>query len=112
MSFIAGQEMNLPAFSERTDISDVPDMKKAIRTLEWKYIWWPTKKMQELYNLSEDPGEQINVAEKYPEAAAGLHRQVLEWMQENESRGQTIRTFTHTLEQKTIDKLKSLGYIR
>ncbi len=112
MSFVAGQEMNLPAFSERTEISDVPDMKKAIRTLEWKYIWWPTKKIQELYHLADDPGEKINVAEKYPEAAANLNRQVFDWMQENEGKGQTIRTFTHTLEKKTIDKLKSLGYIR
>lgn len=107
-----GKNSNLPVFSERIVISDVPDKKKAIRTPEWKYIWWPTMQKAELFSLTDDSAERLNVVGKYPEVAAKLHRQVMEWLQENEKKGQSIKTFSHTFDAKTIDKLKSLGYIR
>lgn len=112
LQMIEGKEIALPVFSERIVISDVPDKKKSIRTLEWKYIWWPTKKVEELYDLVNDPGEQINVAQKYPEIVGGLYRQLLDWINENEQVGQSFGTYTHKFDKATIEKLKSLGYIR
>ncbi len=112
LSAVEGRELDLPVFSERIFISDEPDMKKAIRTSAWKYIWWPTQKKAELFDLGADPGEQHNVAAAHPEVVKDLHRQLLAWMRDNESKGQSIRTFTHELDPQTLEKLKSLGYIR
>ncbi len=107
-----GNDLNLPVFSERIVISDVPDKKKSVRTAEWKYIWWPTKQKAELFSLANDPMEQTNVVAEHPETKAELHRLITEWMSENQKKGASIRTFTNTLDAETIDKLKSLGYIR
>lgn len=109
---IQGQDLDLPAFSERIVITDLPDMKKSLRTSDWKYIWWPTKEKQELYNLIKDPGERMNVAEQESEVAAGLHKRIIEWMKVNEQKGSTIRAYTSTFDKETVEKLKSLGYIR
>ena len=112
LPIIEGKDLNLPVFSERIVISDVPDKKKAIRTPEWKYIWWPTQKKAELFDLRNDPGELVNVAERFPEVRNELHKQVLAWMRENASKGESIKAITNTLDPETIEKLKSLGYIR
>ncbi len=111
-SILEGKELNLPVMSECIALGDVPDYKKSIRTLDWKYIFWPTKKVEELYNLPTDPGEQVNVFKEQPAVAADFNRQIMEWMNDNSQRGQSIRTITKEFDQATIEKLKSLGYIR
>ncbi|MCG8605897.1 sulfatase-like hydrolase/transferase, partial [bacterium] len=109
---LEGTGLDLPVFGERIVISDVPDKKKAIRTLDWKYIWWPTKKKKELFHLVEDPGELRNVFEQFPEMTAQLHRQIEDWMQENQERGKKTQTTSNTLSKDTIEKLRALGYIK
>ena len=109
---LEGKGLDLPVFSERIVISDVPDMKKAIRTLDWKYIWWPTEKKKELFHLVGDPGELSNVAEEQAETAKKLHRQLEDWMKDNEQKGKTTRIASNTLSEDTIDKLRALGYIK
>ncbi|HEX9654724.1 MAG TPA: sulfatase-like hydrolase/transferase [bacterium] len=111
-SIMAGKDLNLPVFSERIALGDVPDYKKSIRTLDWKYIFWPTQKVEELYNLPPDAGEKVNVAKTSPEVAADFNRQLIEWMNDNTQRGQSIRTITQEFDKETIEKLRSLGYIR
>ncbi|MFQ5636724.1 MAG: sulfatase [bacterium] len=110
LTILDGKDLDLPVFSERIVISDALDKKKSVRTKEWKYIWWPTKKKAELFDVLSDPGELHNIAEQRPDVSAKLHRQVTDWMRENEEKGQTIKTFTHTFDTETIEKLESLGY--
>ena len=98
--------------SERIVISDVPDMKKAIRTLDWKYIWWPTEKKQELFDLVGDPGELNNVAQDQSETARKLHRQIEDWMKDNAEKGKSTRIASNTLSAEAIKKLRSLGSIK
>jgi len=54
---------------------------RAIRRGEWKFI--PAQpevrrapKTDELYNLTQDPGEQNNVAEKYPEIVEAMAKEL------------------------------------
>jgi arylsulfatase A-like enzyme len=109
---LEGKGLDLPVFGERIVISDVADKKKAVRTLDWKYIWWPTKKKKELFYLADDPGELTNVSDQYPDMTAKLHRQIEEWMQENQERGKTTQTASNALSKDTIEKLRALGYIK
>jgi arylsulfatase A-like enzyme len=111
-SIIEGKDLNLPVFSERIAIGDVPDYKKSIRTLDWKYIFWPTQKTEELYSLQVDPGEQKNVVETYPNEAASFNQQIIDWMGDNSQRGQSIKVMSQKFDEATVEKLKSLGYIR
>jgi arylsulfatase A-like enzyme len=55
--------------------------RKMVRTNAWKYVHDPTGDLDELYDLSLDPSEQQNVAER-PEnqaIAAGLRNKLLDW---------------------------------
>ncbi len=51
----------------------------AVRQGDWKLIEFFEDGNLELYNLKEDVGERNNLAEKMPELAGRLHRELLEW---------------------------------
>ena len=48
---------------------------KAYRTLRYKYIW-ASDGRDELYDLSEDPGERCNLADEMPEKVEEMRRQL------------------------------------
>ena len=43
-----------------------------VRRGPWKGIWHRDDDMLELYNIEDDPGEQINAADEYPELALAM----------------------------------------
>lgn len=106
------EEMELPAFAERIEISDTPDMKKMIRTPKWKYIHWPTLGTHELYDLAADPGEQKNLYDQLPEEREEFQAEIDAWMKANASRGESLRARKNDFDEKTIAKLRSLGYVK
>lgn len=54
-------------------------VRAAIRTPEWKFIDNHGEKPNELFNMLDDPGEQVNLAEKEPQLASKLHRELFDW---------------------------------
>lgn len=76
---------------------------RGIRTAHWAYVRAPEP---ELYDLKADPGEETNVYYRFPEVAARLSA----WCDHFVGAGdETLET--GTLDQETIDKLRSLGYV-
>jgi len=55
----------------RFDMSSLLRRLKSIQTLEWKYIW-SSDGRDELYDLSTDPGETVNLIGEHPEKAREL----------------------------------------
>ncbi|VGO19372.1 sulfatase [Pontiella sulfatireligans] len=51
-----------------------------IRSKDWKLIYYHEDGRYELYNLSDDLGEQADVASKYPEKAADLKSKLNAWL--------------------------------
>ncbi|MFC2144537.1 sulfatase [Acidobacteriota bacterium] len=80
----------------------------AIRKGEWKLIH---KKMEEneLYNLSSDPWELSNLIAEEPIVAEKLKEELLEWLGETP---QVRDQDPDDMDAKTIQQLKSLGYIQ
>ncbi len=54
-------------------------LRASVRQGEWKFIDHRGEKPNELFNLSEDPKEKINLLEKNKKLAAGLHRRLWEF---------------------------------
>lgn len=70
------------AISSATDATFKGIAKMAIRIPKWKMIWTFEEDSIELYNLENDPDENINVVEDYPRAADSLFFLLKkEWME-------------------------------
>jgi len=81
----------------------------SIRQYPWHLIFTPADKQFELFELSSDPKEKINVFEKFqhtPEIKK-LQRRL-----EISARDSLINRQTSQLDEKTEEMLKALGYIR
>lgn len=57
----------------------------AIRQGPWKLIHYYESDSNELYHLLEDPAEERNVADKYPQVSQKLQAQLQSWLQEVEA---------------------------
>ena len=56
-----------------------PDPVGAIREGDWKLIEFFDPWRLELYNLSDDIGEQNNLAEKYPDKVLIMQKKLIAW---------------------------------
>jgi len=96
---------------------------KALITLEWKYIhYFQTDLLHQflspkytsgprLYNLIEDPREETNLIDQHPEVAADMLKRLLEIIPAPElERVGGERSLR--LDRSSLEKLKSLGYLR
>lgn len=54
----------------------------AIRSGEWKLIWWHEDDRRELYHLGHDLGEEQDVAARNPQVAARLYAMLRTWLEE------------------------------
>jgi arylsulfatase A-like enzyme/Flp pilus assembly protein TadD len=79
---------------------------RGIRTERWKYIRAPKS---ELYDLAQDPGETRNVIEQHPEEHRKLARQLDAITRTPDGKPEQVETAT--MDQRTMDQLKSLGYL-
>jgi arylsulfatase len=90
---------NVPAFSMNRDLQSgaLPTLSVAVREGDWKYVYhwgkwnhpWPKK---ELYNIALDPAEQNNLADREPERADAMHKQIV------------AELFKHRLSTKEFEK--------
>jgi arylsulfatase A-like enzyme len=85
----------------------------SIRTNEWKFIYNTNSKIEELYDLKEDPGELNNIVDQKPEVAEKLKQKLLVWLAKGEIKflGQTKEINPKEISEELKEKLKSLGYL-
>jgi arylsulfatase A-like enzyme len=76
---------------------------------DWKLVFIPDGQggLSRLYNLTKDPGETRNVAERHPQVVARLRAQLAEIMAAE--RGSLARDRSLTEEQR--EQLRALGYL-
>ena len=88
---------------------------------KWKLIHVPNKldralmtgSEYELYNLQEDPGELNNLYASKPQVAARLSRTLKEWSQPWVETAYKVPGITGIgVDEKTLEQLRSLGYLK
>ena len=79
----------------------------------WKLIKNFRSGAVELYCLRDDPNEKKNLAEKYPEIVVALERQLKQHIDSCKSKASRLGQidFEKIRDQKTIEMLRSLGYL-
>ncbi|MBN1763929.1 MAG: sulfatase [Sedimentisphaerales bacterium] len=101
------------AFFERLDLAHIfPDSPilsqrlMALRDSDYKYFCSQDRKREELYCITSDPGETINLCSENPELARELYQQCKTVLGDpTSSKNSNITVDPHVLEQ-----LKTLGY--
>jgi arylsulfatase A-like enzyme len=103
--FLSGRQASPYHFAEL----DSHAILKAISAPPWKYIYGYQTQSGELYDTASDPFEQKNIADKYPEQAAALKKQLFSWV----ARAKTYPPKSHVLELSPgeREKLETLGYL-
>lgn len=86
----------------------------ALTTAEWKYVYHEGAP-DELYQLSVDPFELVNVREQHADVAADLRATLLDRRAEQLERGREIQADTPDrpapLDPAELERLRSLGYV-
>jgi arylsulfatase A-like enzyme len=85
------------------------DLNIVARREHWKGIWNDEVKSLELYDLNQDPGEQVDVSTKQAELAKSLSEQAGGWLSDCQSRAKEVEGSVE-MDQETIDEFRALGY--
>ena len=81
---------------------------RGIRTNNWKYIRAPRP---ELYDLTQDPHETANIIQQHPEQVQKFEAQLKSIVALGGSAGPTEKVETSQVDERTMEQLKSLGYL-
>lgn len=98
--------------SDRTVFSELNRFGKnliSLRVGKWKYINDLKNQEEELYDLAVDPYEKANIIEKEPALHAEMKNRLSSWL--ITTRKQKSKVKRVKLDQESLEKLKSLGYV-
>ncbi len=94
--------------------------QRSIRDTKWKLIYVPEVRIQkimtgseyELYDLTSDPGETVNLIDEEQEIAEVMKVELFRWLSETSSMGEAkTGGSTVTVDEETEAHLKALGYV-
>ncbi|MFC1502442.1 sulfatase [bacterium] len=111
LPFILGEKDSsspLPSLAS-VKSQDTEDILTSISRDSYKYIHNITQKTSELYDRQNDPKERENLIKSMPEIAHKMHEEILSLKLNYYGPSSNGSTKT-SIDKKTIEKLKSLGY--
>lgn len=101
---------NQPIFMEHAHVAAL-----GIRLGHWKYIYpldayYQMSKQEELFQLSQDPGEENNLAQVETAVVCAMRQRAQTWLKRE--RPVSMKPLNRPAPQELLEQLKSLGYIR
>jgi hypothetical protein len=82
---------------------------RALRTEKQKIIYLPKEESVLLYDIVKDREEQINLFDKKSKDHVDLFNKLLSYVKKIDSKQANP---TRTMDEETIEKLRSLGYLK
>jgi len=92
--------------STRNKLMKIDKGCKSIRNSVYKYILWSDR--EELYNIHDDPNEQVDVSKEHPDVAQKLKKQLESTVDISYSGPEDFPTEQR---KQILDRLKALGYV-
>ena len=80
--------------------------KFGVREGNMKYVWAPEELTEELFDLTRDPSEKDNIADRNPELSSCLQDMIKDWKEQ-----QGFEAPAQSIDEETQKKLKALGYV-
>lgn len=87
------------------------DLKYSVRLGAWKLIESPRSGSVELYDLTVDPHERVDLSSSQPERVRALRQQINEWRSSLPSLEGVVRE-SPTLSEDHRERLEALGYVQ
>jgi len=87
--------------------------RRVLRTATMKYVWQSDGRHQ-LYDLTADPLETVNLVETKPDVAAQLHQRLTQWWSDQPTYKPSEKPSPPTpapLDKHALEQLRSLGYV-
>lgn len=112
MPLITGKIPDEANGSNRVILSELNRFGKdliSLRIGKWKYIHDFKNKKEELYDLSIDSGETVNIITKEPQLHNEIRNKLSEWL--TIVKEPKVKTKRVELDAESVERLKSLGYI-
>ncbi len=113
------EDYNLEVYSKmvthHSSIISKDEWKLILKFMELKFEpgkhrrWEKIETRKELYNLKEDPDEQNNLIDEYPETAKKLEKRLMELQMIKEDKPQ--KESDDEISKRTKEELRSLGYV-
>ncbi len=95
-------------FSEADHMGAGHNVKRCLRTNEYKYYYDIRTRQGKLYNLLRDPSERVDLSAEYSGLAQEMREELFAWM---ESEGDERRVPSLKLSAAEERQLRSLGYL-
>jgi arylsulfatase A-like enzyme len=104
------QGENLFKKENEVELATSSDGKRlAARTIEWKCLWHVAENEFELYNLSEDPKETVDVSSKHPNVVERLKNEMEKYRDAADATDAELPDIEDS--EKTKQRLADLGYV-
>ncbi|HET9888129.1 MAG TPA: sulfatase, partial [bacterium] len=108
---IAQNPERIPDWKEKWEAQAIQAKQRYAIVGPWKLVLspHPSADRLELFDARSDPLDLVNVAPAHPQITKDLEQLVRHWMQEGENR--STAAGDRVLDEETIARMKSLGYI-
>ena len=108
---IAQNPERIPDWKEKWEAQAILAKQRYGIVGPWKLVLspHPSGDRLELFDLSRDPLDLVNVSAAHPEITLDLERLLRRWMQEGE--GRSTSAGDRILDEETIARMRALGYI-
>jgi arylsulfatase A-like enzyme len=93
--------------AQRIGEIEVAGEKFGVRVGPWKYIEGEAEGSRELFNLSDDPEERVDLRESFPEVAQDLASRIAAWRMAHTRQGGD----QPQLSPEDVERLRALGYL-
>ena len=108
---VAQNPERIPDWKEKWEAQAIRAKQRYAIVAPWKLVLspHPAGDRLELFDVSRDPLDLVNVSAAHPEITKNLEGLVRRWMQEGEGRGTSAGE--RILDEETIARMRALGYI-
>lgn len=111
LPLLAGRRSFRESLGEALSIKGEERSLVSLRTDRWKYVRHSRGGAEELYDLERDPGEKVDLSDRFPEVVTDLRKRLSFLGERNRKEAQKFTVEGKAFSEADRGRLEALGYI-